>query len=226
MNYVSRALIKKKEYLTEDTIELHLKPELRIKYNPGSFLQLTLEEVTASEVWPESRTFSIASYDFNSIRIIVKLQGEYTHRIFNESRLDKIVTIKYPFGDLYTKSNDHKSHVFIAGGVGITPFIGLAEYFDQIANYDTYLFYSSKKVKSLLFIDYLKKKIGNVKLFTTQELNKLSMNRRIEIKDILSIEAINKDTCFYISGSNNFISSYQSQLKKLGFSQIFYDQWE
>ena len=62
-------------------------PEKYKRYDAGTFLQLTLENVSASDYWPESRTFSMASaYDKKNglIKLIIRKSGVYTTRIFDE----------------------------------------------------------------------------------------------------------------------------------------------
>lgn len=225
MNYITRAFIKNKIFLTSDIVEFIFVPDIKVKYNPGSFLQLTLDNVTASQVWPESRTFSIACYDFSTLRIIVKREGNYTNRIINETNIGQSVTLKYPFGDLYSKKNDSKNHVFIAGGVGITPFIGLAEYLSKIGNFNTKLFYSAKRAQELFYVENFKSQMGNTFFFTTQEQS-IFINRRIMISDILASHNSAANTNYYVSGTKQFINYFRTELIRKGIKNIYFDDWE
>ena len=59
---VSRARIVSINEFSNTTREFILELELNFHHEPGQFLQLTLENVDSSMIWPESRSFSIAYY--------------------------------------------------------------------------------------------------------------------------------------------------------------------
>lgn len=85
MNYVSQAEVVNVIKHNAEIREYELRLDKERRYNPGSFVQLTLDLVTASDIWPDSRTFSIASYKKGVMNfIIIKNVGEYTNRIFDE----------------------------------------------------------------------------------------------------------------------------------------------
>ena len=81
MSYTSQAEIITLIKHSEEIKEYEIRLDKEYKYKPGSFVQLTLDLVTASDIWPDSRTFSIASYKKGTIRLIIKNVGEYTNRI-------------------------------------------------------------------------------------------------------------------------------------------------
>ena len=112
MNHVSKGkvidIIKHKQNLREYIIEV----EKTRKYAPGSFVQFTLDDVTASDIWPDSRTFSIASYNNGYMRFIIKNVGMYTDRIFDKLKVNTECTIKCPFGDLFDASSSRRTACF------------------------------------------------------------------------------------------------------------------
>lgn len=70
MQVVTNAeVISIKEY-SEDLREYIIKPEKYRRFDAGTFLQLALENVSASDYWPESRTFSMASAYNNKTKTI------------------------------------------------------------------------------------------------------------------------------------------------------------
>lgn len=226
MNYVTQAKVVQVIEHSKDIREYVVELEKERKYNPGSFVQLTLELVTASDIWPDSRTFSIASYEKGVMRFIIKNIGTYTSRIFNELDVGNRCTVKYPFGDLFNKNSINEKHLLLAGGVGVTPYLGLIEYFktiDQI-NYVT-LFYSVKHSDELLHYNDLKTFLGeNLEVFTTRENSNQYHNNRITIDDINRVADV--DTNIYICGSKSFNSYYKSILQEDGYNKIHMDEWE
>ena len=78
MNHVTQAKVVQVIEYSKDIREYALELEKERKYNPGSFVQLTIDLVNASDIWPESRTFSIASYEKGVMKFIIKNVGFYT----------------------------------------------------------------------------------------------------------------------------------------------------
>ena len=226
MNFVTQAEVIEVIEHSKDIREYTLRLEKERKYNPGSFVQLTLDLVTASDIWPDSRTFSIASYEKGSMRFIIQNVGEYTWRIFKELNIGKKCTIKYPFGELFNKKLENEKHLFIAGGVGITPYFSLIKYFDLKGLLkNIYLFYSVRFFDDLLHYESLKNTIDkNMEVFVTREKIDNCYNGRISIDDINRVA--DKETNIYICGSKTFNSEYKELLINNGYSKIYMDEWE
>lgn len=226
MNHVTQTEVIQVIKHSKDTREYVLELEKERKYNPGSFVQLTLDLVTASDIWPESRTFSIASYEKGVMKFIIKNVGSYTSRIFSELEVGKKCTIKYPFGDLFKKKSGNEKHLFIAGGVGITPYLSLIKYYELNDLLDNIsLFYSAKYFEDLLHYVQLKKILGeNMEVFITREKCCNYHNKRITLEDINRIA--NEETNIYICGSKSFNLDYKELLIKKGYTKIYMDEWE
>lgn len=228
MNFVTQAevvdIIKHKQDLNEYTLKL----DKERKYLPGAFVQLTLDTVTASDIWPESRTFSIASYKKGSMRFIIKNAGLYTNRIFNELKLGTRCTIKYPFGELFDKNAIDEQHIFIAGGVGVTPFIGLIEYFNQLNQLENVsLFYSVRCEGDMLHFtelkDHLKERLY---VYITRQKNEHYVNRRMKIDDFKQAFPNSDNVNYYICGSKAFNQDIKRELISIGYTKIHMDEWE
>lgn len=226
MNFVSEAkvieIIEYQPLIREYIVQL----EKERKYSPGSFVQLTLNRVSASDIWPESRTFSIASYQKGLMRFIIKKVGYYTDKIFNELKVGNYCTVKYPFGELFKRNTEDEKHVFVAGGVGITPFLGLIEYFKIVNKIENVsMLYSVKHEADLLHIDFIKKMLDDrLKVFITQESTDIFTNRRINVDDINQVT--DQDSNIYVCGSKTFNADFISRLNEYGYQKIHVDEWE
>ncbi len=111
----------------ENLYTLTLKPVNNVfRYAPGQFLHLAVDEYDPSAAWPESRCFSMQSPPSDPcIRITYAVKGSYTKRMAREITVGNIVTLKLPYGDLFSQEHSKTDTVFIAGGTGITPFLSL-----------------------------------------------------------------------------------------------------
>ncbi len=226
MNFVSRAKVKEIIHHRDKIHEYIMELEKKRRYKPGAFVQLTLDEVTASDIWPESRTFSIASYKKNIMHFIIKKVGHYTTKIFEELKPGNYCTIKFPFGELFNKKHEHEKHLFLAGGVGVTPFLGLTEYFEKSGKTKNIkMLYSVKQENDLLHYKDLKDVLGNnLKIFVTQENTTSFNNRRFDIEDIMKMADVSHH--IYICGSKTFNLELEKKLSENGFHKIHKDEWE
>ena len=226
MNFISQATVTDVIEHQPNIKEFVLSIEKERKYNPGSFVQLTLETVTASDIWPDSRTFSIASWEKGIMRFIIKKVGYYTSRIFSELSIGCRCTVKYPFGDLYDRNTLAEKHLFLAGGVGITPFLGMSKFFaDNGLIENISLLYSVKHLEDAMHLRELSDRFGDrMQLFVTREKVNGCHCRRMCIDDIVNVTEIN--TNVYICGSKEFNAEIASLLAMKGYEKIHMDEWE
>jgi ferredoxin-NADP reductase len=222
----TKAIVVKIRRISDSINEYFLLPNLKIHQEPGQFLQLTLDLIDSSALWPESRSFSFASYNRNDnlIRLIIKKQGKYTTRIFNELSEGSYCTIKLPYGD-FLPPMDNTDILCIAGGTGISPFLSFIDFYqkESLLNHLTIL-YSAKMLKDLIDYELIKNRLGDhFKVFLTNEVSNLAINRRITVSDITSISQ--KNTPVFICGSNGFINFFKYELSSIGYNNLYYDEW-
>lgn len=216
-----------------DEINPHIKKytlELSklVSYEPGQYLQLALDKVSASELWPDSRAFSIASYlDLSMLDIYVKKTGQFTSYIHQIINLNDEISVKLPYGDFTLPLiNENTKIVCFSNGVGITPFLSFIDYLSGIKMLkQLYIFHTFRFITDLIGIDKLQKlSISHLNLFLTGSNDGRFINRRLMEVDILKYN-FEPTTFFYISGSNDFIHDIEKLLNNLGFTRIFKDQW-
>jgi ferredoxin-NADP reductase len=106
---------------TPDTWSLHLEGR-PIKHNPGQFLIIQLARKGRVS---ESQPFTIsASPGWDRPCISVKSAGDFTSTIKDTTTSDKAY-IDAPYGVFSYLNHDAPNLVFIAGGIGITPFMSM-----------------------------------------------------------------------------------------------------
>ena len=198
----------------------------RFRYAPGQFLHLTLETYDPSESWPESRCFSMQSAPHNeNILITYAVKGAYTRRMAQELLPGRIVTLKLPYGELFTQYHLKENAVFIAGGTGITPYLSLFSD-PSFADYKNAVLYAGFKDKSFNFYEN--------DLFKAREINPScrvvyyyeNENGIINISEIHKINGNVKT--YFISGPPAMIKIFKSYLAQNGVPQenIKTDDWE
>lgn len=138
----------------EDSVtEIVLKPSAQaMKYIPGQFAYLTLISPLIDR---EPHPFSLSTYTNGPyIRFVIKELGDYTRKI-KYIRPGTEAFLEGPYGNFsYTKSQN-PSQVWIAGGVGITPFLSMARSLANIENYNITLFYAAQDLGDAVFLNEL-----------------------------------------------------------------------
>ena len=196
------------------------------RYLPGQFLHLALDEYDPSSGWPESRCFSMQSSPSEElVRITYAIKGSFTTKMSNELKQGSRVTLKLPYGDLFTQEHSKDHTVFIAGGTGITPYLSL---FTDSA--------FSQYQKPCLYFGLRTRKFNLYK-------NELELAKKInpgldivyvcqDEQGILDIEEIRKNTdqnsYIFISGPPKMITGFKTYLISSGFhkEQVKTDEWE
>ncbi len=145
-----------------DFFEIVITPEHKpLSYKAGQFVFLRFYNENISK---EAHPFSIASRSNNErITIVAKKLGDYTSRLVHLSKGDKVL-VEGPYGRFDYRKFPKSDQVWIAGGIGITPFIGMVQDIieDPALAGRVTLFYSVKRQDDLIgdpvFRDVMRKK--------------------------------------------------------------------
>ena len=108
-----------------NVITIELEPVgASLKYELGQFAFLTVKVPGLKE--PHSFTIA-SSPDEQCIRFVIRDLGDWTHRLINSLSINDRVVVEGAYGRLAPMPDHHVEQVvWIAGGVGITPFLGAA----------------------------------------------------------------------------------------------------
>lgn len=173
----------------------------------------------------EPHPFSIAGCDKenNVIRFIIKELGDYTKALKNSIKVTDVVLVEGPYGTFTFESTNQQ--IWVAGGIGITPFIARLEYLaaegKKVDNVDFY--YSGRGENPFVEVEKLSKRAG-VRFHYTNTLKegRLSFDK---IKD--AIKDITNVTLWYC-GPEKFGEAIQDNAKNAGIknNNIHYDSFD
>jgi len=147
--FFNKLFVRRAEYVVanvtvvNDTfVDVVLKPtEKPITVKPGQFAYVTYR---GSAVKEEEHPFSIAGANPDgTLRFVTKKLGDFTNTLPNLKVGDK-ASIEGPYGS-FTFSRGGKTQCWIAGGIGITPFLAFAEALPM--DYNATLFYAIRDEK-------------------------------------------------------------------------------
>ncbi len=137
-----------------DIWSLHLSGN-KFSYRPGQFLMIQL---LRRGKLSSSHPFTISSSPTQEhISITPKELGDFTSTIKN-TREGDLAYLDAPYGVFSFLNYERDDLVFIAGGIGITPFISMLRYiFDKKLQKRVTLFWANKNEDNLFFRDELAK---------------------------------------------------------------------
>lgn len=143
-------VIRKISKLNSSVTELLLMPlNEKLNYSSGQFVFLKIQGLLFNR---EEHPFSIASSSKEEyLRLIIKNLGDFTSQI-NLLKEGVMVNLEGPYGHFSPEFYKAKESIWIAGGIGITPFIGMV--FDLKENQQTDLYYSFSNKEEEIFGDY------------------------------------------------------------------------
>ena len=222
-----RLILKKIEQETDDvkTLVFEDKNSEQLDFKAGQYLNLFFVEDKNGHGKP----YTISSSPKEGIKITVKKMGEFSGALHGLRVGDEIDAIG-PLGFLTLDEMDdvESDIVFIAGGIGVTPFYSMIRDVLQSGKQNKLsLFYANQKRNTIIFYNELEKinaENGNFNLyhFLSRDNDFQSenvTNRRMSINDIMeNIETVTA-TNFFICGSVKFVDHFWKELKEQGVKE-------
>lgn len=201
---------KRKE--TEGIITFIFKPEKKLKWEAGQYLIYNINHKT-----PDSRGkmrfFTISSAPFQKNPSITtrvsKSRGSSFKKALTGLKIGSVIEAKGPDGDFIVKDLN-KKYIFIAKGVGITPFISIIRQLDYEKNKINALLLYINKTYDIAFKKELEQIIKNHPEFKIKYLKNLEDIKIYILKNNFS------KYYFYVSGASIMVIKTEEFLDKLG----------
>lgn len=214
---------------THDTWSLFFKGKIK-SYKPGQFLFVQL--IKDGKV-SESHPFTISSSPTkDELSISVKSVGDFTSTI-RDRKPSELAYIDKPYGIFSFLNYDAKNFVFIAGGIGITPFISMLRYiYDTKLEKNITLIWGNKTSKDIAFKDELDKMASEMQSFKVVHVMS-NQNDWLGEKGFIDAEKIKRyvsdfrETQFFVCGPPAMMKNVIRDLKQLGVpkNHIHYERF-
>jgi ferredoxin-NADP reductase len=141
----------------EATMAFYFEKPSGFDFKPGQSADLTLANPPETDPEGDTRTFSIASPPFeNHLMFTTRLRDTAFKRSLKKVPLATQVKIDPPMGAFTLHKNSAKAAVFLAGGIGITPFLSIVRQADHDRlPHKLHLFYSNRRPGDAPFLEAL-----------------------------------------------------------------------
>jgi ferredoxin-NADP reductase len=155
LGYPSRLLSR--TWVAKDTVAFQFQRPRNLLFRPGQFIDLALRRLTGNGSQRLVHTFSIASSCFASdILVVTRMRDSDFKRALSVLPLGTEVSIRGPMGSFVLHNDVSRPAVFVAGGIGIAPFLSMlsSAAIDKV-HPPVFLFYSNRYVEDAAFMDTL-----------------------------------------------------------------------
>jgi ferredoxin-NADP reductase/Na+-translocating ferredoxin:NAD+ oxidoreductase RnfD subunit len=222
--------LKEKIMVANDTYNFLFKPDRKLKFKPGQYLEWTLPHEKRDSRGTR-RYFTIASSPTeDEIAMGVKFYDKpssYKKALMAMNEGGTIIASQLA-GDFTLPRDKNKKLIFIAGGIGITPFRSMIKYLmDSDEKRNIIIFYSNKVVGDIAYkqiFEQAEMALGIKTVYSLTDLNFIPTDWRGE-KGFVDKKMIEKwvpdfkDRMFYISGPRSMVVAFQKTLKDSGIKK-------
>jgi predicted ferric reductase len=193
--------------------EVVLKPTGEsIQHMAGQFVFISFEQKGFEEAHP----FTISSAE-GDLTITIKNLGNYTAQI-GQLKPGTLAKVEGPFGKFTYMNSINKKQVWLAGGIGITPFLSMARSLGESSDYEIDLIYCAKNASEIVFINELNVIAGSRPWFRVHPFCS-DDSGRISAQKINQLVGGLKDRDFYMCGPAPMMGSIKQQLREYNISK-------
>ncbi len=219
-----RYAVARMNRLDESVVEISLEPLGRaISFIPGQFIFVSFR---GDAVGREPHPFSIASSPHAStLDFVVKALGDYTTALMGLSA-GVHADVEGAYGAFSYLNVPNVRQIWIAGGIGITPFLSMARSIDASA-YEIDLYYCTEGPEHAHFLDELFELADRVPQFRVIPIRKRSLGR-IGADDIVGVSRpIQEQAAILICGPPVMNEHLTEQFAELGVprGQIYFEDF-
>jgi ferredoxin-NADP reductase len=148
----------RRETVAAGTMAFHLEKPADFQFKAGQTIDLTLIDPPETDSSGDTRAFSLVSAPHeNELGIATRLGRSAFKRVLSQFPPGSPLRITGPFGSFTLHKNPGRVAVFLAGGIGITPFFGIIkDATHQKLPHALFLFYSNKRPEDAAFLNELR----------------------------------------------------------------------
>ncbi|MFB7156277.1 ferric reductase-like transmembrane domain-containing protein [Lysinibacillus sp. NPDC056232] len=188
--------------LGPNVIELELTLDKTIPYRHGQFIFI---KILQDGIEKAPHPFSISGGDGKKVFISIKVLGDFTKKVYDSVQLNTPVTLDGPYGHLNFE-NESQQQVWIAGGIGITPFLSYLQ--SQPVDRNIELFYTYHGEDNAIYKEFLQEYAQTNQQFRVNFIDTAQMDR-LSFKNF----SVPAHTSIFMCGPEKMLKHFAKQLK-------------
>ena len=219
--------LERREEVAEGTMAFHFEKPAGFSFKPGQATDVVLVDPPFTDAASARHTFSLVSAPFQDELIVAtRMRDSAFKRALKSLPIGSVIKLEGPFGSLTLHNNRARPAVFIAGGIGITPFMSILRQAakDQLPQ-DLVLLYSNRRPEDAAFLAELRELEQRNKGFrliaTMTQMNKSSQpwdgeTRLVDEALVKKVSAALLAPIYYVAGPPAMIEAVRQTLNRAG----------
>lgn len=202
--------------------KITMTPKLQsFEFSPGQFIFITIDK---AGIRRENHPFSLTSVSGESkISIAAKVVGDYT-KTLPLATPGAHVYVEGPYGRFSYEYFKNKKQLWIAGGIGVTPFVSMIKSIP--VDYQVKFYYLVSDISEAVFENEIKQ-IVTQKNNIQFNLHESKIKGRLQAENLAQLLPDLKEYEIFICGPAGMMYSLRDQFKKIGIkgSQIHTEEF-
>ncbi len=226
--YIMR--LKEKIQLAPDIYDFIFRPDRRMKFTPGQYLEWTLGH-SPSDSRGNRRYFTVASSPReHDVRLGIRFydkSSSFKIAMLSMDPGEEIVASQCS-GDFTLPKDKRRKLAFIAGGIGITPIRSMIkDLLEKNERRNLALFYSNRDASEIVYSDVFgeaQTRLGIKTVYTLTGVNDVPSDwrgyrGRIDARMITKEIPDYRERLFYLSGPRSLVTGFEDTLRDMGISE-------
>lgn len=215
--------------IAEGTMLFKFEKPVGFSYKAGQSIDLTLVNPPETDTEGNTRPFSLVSAPTDDyLAIATRMRDTAFKRVLRSLSAGAELNIEGPFGDLMLHENTKRPAVFLAGGIGITPFHSISvDAAERNLPHTIILFYSNRRPEDAAFLEdlmHLPEKNPNFTFVGTMTDMSSSTREWSGEQGYINAAMLNKYVdlasmpIYYIAGPGAMVAAMRTMLNENGVS--------
>ena len=216
--------------VAEGTMAFRFEKPLNFLFKAGQYIDLTLSGSESAPSNGLTHTFSIASSPFDEeLLVTTRMRNTAFKQALSILPIGSGARIEGPMGSFTLHNNTARPAVFVAGGIGIAPFLSMLSHANQgKLRHPIVLFYANRYMEDAAFMDALwGLERANPRFRFIPTLTRTDKNYRgwkgetghISSEMLLTKVGILRGPIFYIAGPPTMVAATRRTLNEAGVDE-------
>lgn len=200
--------------LNGTTVEIALKPQgEKLGFTAGQFAFVRFD---SDRVLAEPHPFTVSSGpQEDNLRLSIKASGDWTQYLYDHLKPGMQAKVDGAYG-MFNYKTGGKQQIWVAGGIGLTPFLSwIRDFRGQLSEYEIDFYYCMRVPEDALFLEEVEQAAARHKNFSAH-VSYSNKDGHLSVDQIVGSSGQITGKEIYLCGPTAMIQALQKGLMKLG----------